>query len=821
MIEDIEMRDLFKLESDEHLSVLESGLMQLEQQPDNKDILQEMFREAHSLKGSARMLGVYKVMEVSHALEDLFGKAQRGDIVFTPAIIARIYPVVDAIGKFVAEATTDARPGIEVKGVLEYLRLDRDMPTSKTRPLPQSQGEEPGEPPPPPQEPASAVVEATAVVELPPAVEPTPVDEPPPVAETTAVGATTAAAEATAAIPVHVVEPQTMDVAQPQETPPEYKPPKADIPINFELGKNRIETIRVDTRKLDSLMTHAGELSVTKTSIIHRFKEINGIMSFCDDWSSDVLSRYIMLKEMAHGNELLSTAIVDFFNLQRSRFEKLNNSLNELKTGWHGDNTRLESVTKKLHYEIRNVSILPIKTLFRVFPRLVRDISVALSKSVDLVIEGGETTVDRQIIEELKDPIMHLLRNAIDHGIEGAQERLNCGKPAVATIVLRAYKHANQIVVEVGDDGGGLNTEEIKRTALKHRLATEEQLQGMTLAQIHGLIFAPGLSTSGMITDVSGRGVGLDVVATKMEVLKGSARVESVQGKGCVFRLKMPVNMTTTRVLVVLVAGLRFAIPVEFVTKSFVLNRKDIFRREGRDTIKYEDQPISVVHLSDLLELDRVPSAKGMGGGEQSMTCIILSSDDQHVGIIVGQIVDEQEVVLKRYSTLLQRVRNISGAAILETGEVCAILNPADLIRSALKRKSVRISEEVVQQQSRVRRILLVEDTITTRTLIKRVLDSAAYEVVTAIDGLDALNKLPTRDFDAVVSDIQMPNMDGLTLAETIRADKKYKDLPIVLITALSSDEDKKRGMKAGANAYITKPTFDHKVLLDVLKRLI
>ncbi|WP_040335933.1 hybrid sensor histidine kinase/response regulator [Candidatus Magnetobacterium casense] len=810
MIDDVEMRELFKLESDEHLSVLESNLMQLEQQPDNKEILQEMFREAHSLKGSARMLGVYKVMEVSHALEDLFGKAQRGDIVFTPAIIERIYPVVDAIGKFVAEATTDARPGIEVKGVLEYLRLDREMPTSKTRPLPQPQGEEPKAPPPSPsQEPASAVVEAIVAVEMPPAVKPTPVDE------------TTDVAEASTAIPAPVVEAQTMDVAKPQETTPEYRPPTVDIPGKIDSGKNRIETIRVDTRKLDSLMTHAGELSVTKTSIIHRFKEINGITSFCDDWNSDVLSRYIMLKEMAHGNELLSKALVDFFNLQRSRFEKLNSSLNELKTGWHGDNTRLESVTKKLHYEIRTVSILPIKTLFRVFPRLVRDISVALSKSVDLVIEGGETTVDRQIIEELKDPIMHLLRNAIDHGIEGAQERLNCGKPATATIVLRAYKHANQIIVEVEDDGCGINTEEIKRTALKHRLTTEEQLQGMTLAHIHGLIFTPGLSTSSMITDVSGRGVGLDVVATRMEALKGSARVESVQGKGCVFRLKMPVNMTTTRVLVVMVAGLRFAIPVEFVTKSFVLARKDIFRREGRDTIKYEDQPISLALLSDLLELDRVPSAKGMVGGEQSLTCIILSSDDQLVGVIVGQIVDEQEVVLKRYSTLLQRVRNISGAAILETGEVCAILNPADLIRSALKRKSVRISEEVVQQQSRLRRILLVEDTITTRTLIKRVLDSAAYEVVTAIDGLDALNKLPTRDFDAVVSDIQMPNMDGLTLAETIRADKKYKDLPIVLITALSSDEDKKRGMKAGANAYITKPTFDHKVLLDVLKRLI
>ncbi|KJU86062.1 chemotaxis protein histidine kinase-like protein [Candidatus Magnetobacterium bavaricum] len=675
----------------------------------------------------------------------------------------------------------------------------------------------------------AAVVEATSAPEQSEpktaAVETAPVVETTHPVETTPAVETTAAAETTPVAPPPAAEDETSDVPAPRETPQEYRPPTMDIAGKIELGKNRIETIRVDTRKLDSLMTHAGELSVTKTSIIHRFKEINGIMSFCDDWHSDVFSKYMLLKEMAHGNELLSKALVDFFNFQQARFDKLNNSLNELKTGWHGDNTRLESVTKKLHYEIRNVSILPLKTLFRVFPKLVRDISVSLSKGVDLVIEGGETTVDRQIIEELKDPIMHLMRNAIDHGIESAQERLNCGKPPTATIVLRAYKHANQIIIEVEDDGRGLNAEEIKRAALKHRLTTEEQLQGMALAQIHALIFTPGLSTSNMITDVSGRGVGLDVVANRLEALKGSVRVESVQGKGCMFRLKMPVNMTTTRVLVVLVAGLRFAIPVEFVSKSFTLSRKDIFKREGRDTIKYADQPVSLALLSDLLELERAPvlgsSHKELGPGEQSLTCIIISSEQQHVGLAVQQIIDEQEVVLKRYSTLLQRVRNISGAAILETGEVCAILNPIDLIRSALKRKSVRISEESVQQSSKTRRILLVEDTITTRTLIKRVLDSASYEVTTAIDGLDALNKLPTRDFDAVVSDIQMPNMDGLTLAETIRSDNKYKDLPIVLITALSSDEDKKRGMQAGANAYITKPTFDHKVLLDVLKRLI
>ncbi|MBF0344511.1 MAG: hybrid sensor histidine kinase/response regulator [Nitrospirae bacterium] len=788
MIEDKEMCELFKLESDEHLSLLENGLMRLEQQPDDRETLQEMFREAHSLKGAARMLGVFKVMEAAHALEDLFGKAHRGDITFSTTITDRIYPVVDAIRKFVREATCEEAVAgtLEVKSVLEYLKLEQEAPPPKSA----IEGKPVG---------AKSAEES-------PLIPPDTVRQP------------------------NVIKQQTTAEEQPPISTPYKYDPGISQPVD--ISKSRLETIRVDPRKMDSLMIHAGELAVTKTSIMHRFKEINSIIAYCEDWYSDVFSRQMLLKELIQGQDALSKALTDFFNLEQSRFERLKNSLNDLKTGSFSDNTRLESVAKKLQYEIRNVSILPIKTLFRLFPKMVKDIAKTLSKSVRLVIEGGETTVDRQIIEELKDPIMHLIRNAIDHGIDSPQERLNSGKAEMASIVLRAYKYANQIVVEVEDDGRGLDTEAIKKKAIKEGLCTEDQLQGMTDAQVHALIFTPGLSTSSIITDVSGRGIGLDVVTNKMEGLKGSVRVESVQCKGCLFRLKMPVTMTTTRVLVVSVLDKRFAIPVEFIAKSFMLAQKDIFKREGRDTMRYDDQPVSLALLSELLELktskakdDRTIGQKqgafGHGLPDNPFTCLIIATEEQKAGVIVDSIIDEQEVVLKRYSTILQRVKNISGAAILETGEVCAILNPLDLIKSALKRKSALITEKFIQQQPRNQSILLVEDTITTRTLIKRILEGAAYEVSTAIDGLDALNKLTTRDFDAVVSDVQMPNMDGLTLAENIRMNKKYKELPIVLITALSSEEDKKRGMKAGANAYITKPTFDHKVLIDVLRRLI
>jgi two-component system chemotaxis sensor kinase CheA len=452
----------------------------------------------------------------------------------------------------------------------------------------------------------------------------------------------------------------------------------------------------------------------------------------------------------------------------------------------------------------------------------------------------------------MKDPLMHILRNAIDHGIETPEERQKLGKSALAKIELRGYQTATHIVLEINDDGRGLEIEKIKQIALKRGICQAEELLGMTPQQIHGLIFAPGFTTRTVVTEVSGRGVGMDVVRTNVERLKGIIQVESSPQKGCLFRIQLGTTLATAHVLIVSVKGISYAIPVEFVQMTRLVMSNEIFALEGRETIVFENQPISVAKLADLLEI-RLVQSQGESENttftetksnlsispsfihknesylrtDASLPCIILKVGEEKLGLFVDALIDEQDVVLKPQSQLLKRVRNVAGATILGTGEVCIILSPQDLIKSIRKQAGVMVSPlvrsplNIHQSSDHKPVILLVEDSIATRTQEKRILESAGYEVVTAVDGLDGFNKLSTRSFDGVVSDIQMPNLDGLGLATKIRQNQEYSELPIILVTSLASDEDKRKGAEAGANAYITKASFNQEVLIETLKRLV
>jgi two-component system, chemotaxis family, sensor kinase CheA len=598
----------------------------------------------------------------------------------------------------------------------------------------------------------------------------------------------------------------------------------------------RIETIRVDPQKLDALMTQAGELTVTKIRMARRLADIEEIVSLWEEWNREAFADHLVRGEVRiepgrnggyHLEQSEVKRLLAFYERASARLERMGALLNRLRTVAYEDTARLDFVANELEAGIRTIRLLPLSTMFNLFPRMVRDLAREQSKEVQLVIEGGETTADKRILEEMKDPLMHLIRNAIDHGVETPQERERAGKPPTASIHLRARQTATSIVIEVSDDGRSLDIETIKRTALRRRIYREEELAAMTLAQIQSLIFVSGFSTSSLVTDVSGRGVGLDVVRANVERLKGTIQVEASPGAGCVFRIQLPITLATVRVLIVSAAGNIYALPVEFVQTMRQVSPRAIFSIEGRETIVLDGHPLSVVRLADLLELptrrgDRsVRIEAGDPHASNALPCVILALDEERLGLFVDELLDEQEVVLKPLSPILKRVRNVSGATILETGEVCMVLNPHDLMKTVQKRATAVALERAIEEVERKRVILLVEDSITTRTQEKRILESGGYDVVTAIDGVDALNKLRSRAFDAVVSDIQMPNLDGLTLTAKIREDKHYQELPVILVTSLATEEDKRRGMEVGANAYLTKPTFDQRVLLETLRRLV
>lgn len=767
MIDDKELRELFKAESEEHLQHLDAGLLRLETHPDDQATLAEVFREAHSLKGAARMLGVSDVETLAHRFEDMLGAARRGETVLAPETLDRLYGGLDAMRKLVHEAVTGEPAGVKVVSLLAQL-----------------------------SDAASGV-----------AAESTP--------------------------PANRREPSAHSADTAQEAERTAEDGLAQT------HRYHIETMRVDPQKLDALMTQAGELTVTKIRLARRLAEMEEIVAFWEEWSRETFAnrfgrsaaRLAPSRNGARGTSHdEAQRLRSGHERERERLEQLGVLLNRWRSAAYEDNARLDFVANALDEGIRTIRLLPLSTIFQLFPRMVRDLARDQSKAIQLVIEGGETTADKRILEEMKDPLMHIIRNAIDHGIEAPEARARGGKPHTAGIRLRASQTATNIVIEVSDDGRGLDLETIQHTALRRRVCREDELAVMTPTQIQSLIFASGFSTSALVTDVSGRGVGLDVVRTTVERLKGSIQVDSAPGVGCTFRVQLPMTLATMRVLIVSVDRRIYALPVECVQTLRLVAPQEIFAMEGRQTIVLDGHPVSVARLAELLELPSNGSAtRSQGPGTSAspqtpelLPCIILAIGAEQLGLFVEALVDEQEVVLKPHSAILQRVRNVAGATILETGEVCIVLNPHDLLRTAQKRAApVTPEERAMPEAERQRVILLVEDSITTRTQEKRILESGGYEVITAVDGVDAFNKLQTRAFDGVVSDIQMPHMDGLTLTARIRQDKQYQELPIILVTALATEEDKRRGIEVGANAYITKPTFDQKVLLDTLQRLV
>lgn len=829
IIEDIELRNIYKTASEEHLQNLEDGLLYLEKHPQDQAKLEDVLREAHTLKGDSRMLGVDSVETLIHQLEEILVAAKRGESSLSAEMCDRLYQGVDAIRKLVNEAVTGEPANVNVFYVLAQL-MGADSKNILEESEPSSQIEAQTDNSLPDTSTKKAAVFDFDIDSLFPEIITT-TKEPEResidllLPETPTKAKKPESEKVNSAVCETVIEFSRVISDQVSHQVKEPVPVSATVEAPVQPSNHQIDTIRVESQKLDTLMTQAGELTVTKIRIARRIAEIEEILSLWEEWSRDAFVNRLVLEDVKSNWQNGAIKQVQKFHArQAERLERLGILINQSRTAAYEDTARLEIVANELEAGIRTLRLLPLSTMFNLFPRMVRDLAKQQSKEVNLIIEGGETKADKRILEEMKDPLMHMLRNAIDHGIETPQERKSQGKPSAATIRLKGYQTATSIGIEIVDDGRGLDIESIKRTALRRGICSEAELATMTTNQIQSLIFASGFSTRTAISEISGRGVGLDVVRANVERLKGSIQVASTQGLGCTFHIQLDTTLATTHVLIAEVNGVAYAMPMEFVETTLLVSQHKIFTIEGRQTIAFNGQPVSVAWLADLLELQITAPAslKATDAAAKTLACIILQIGSERLGILVDDLLDEQDVVLKAQSKLLKRIRNFSGATILGTGEVCMILNPHDLLKSVRQRTvSHPTSNQLLESENRKLAILLVEDSITIRTQVKRILESAGYEVTAAVDGLDGFNKLRTGTFDAVVSDVQMPNLDGLSLAAKIRQYKEYSELPVILVTTLASDEDKRRGAEAGANAYLTKGNFDQKLLLETLTRLV
>jgi two-component system chemotaxis sensor kinase CheA len=741
-----ELMTTFQAELDEHLSTLNKGLLALERNPipdERTNLLTNIFRAAHSIKGGARTVNLKDIETIAHRIEDVLVKIREEGLSLGSQHFDILLEAVDAIGTAMAAHLRGEQMPAESMGVV-LARLDETLSSS-----------------------SQALTSPTNT-------PPRPVKDPQPVSSN---------------------------------------------PIQID------DTIRVKTTKLDALMDGLGELLVMQM----RTEKLLGQMKALQERTMHWQKRW--RKARPHCNHLRRhslrtektdlSPLFDFLERNEQEIKALSAELNTLLNQLTNDRNYLELVTDNLQNGIRNARMLPIATLFDLFPRMVRDLGHNQGKDIVLELEGEETEVDRQALELMKDPLTHLLRNAVDHGIEPPEERLASGKSRHGTLRICAEQRGNHLVITVSDNGRGLNLNAVRRSAIERGLVPSDKMTDLSEREVIDLIFHSGLSTAGKVSDLSGRGVGLDVVRKNLEQMRGLLQVETEQGLGTTFILILPLTLTTSQVLLVRVAGETVGLPMMNVERILHVNVERVGSIEGGPTIYAEGRPLPLVSLAHVLKLPEVeqplpPNAK--------IPVVILSLSEKHIALRVGGFLSTQQVVVKSLGGQLRRVRNIAGATILGDGQLVAILNISDLMKSIHAKSAVSSALPIVTKEARRLRVLLVDDSITTRALEKHILENAGYDVLAVIDGQEAWELICRSEEglpDLVVSDINMPRMDGFVLTQSIKGDSRYAHMPVVLVTSLDSPQDRLHGMEAGADAYIVKSTFDQRELLETIERLI
>lgn len=736
----------FKVEADEHIVAIISGLLDLEKtSPDGHGrIIETVFREAHSLKGAARSVNLVEIESVCQKLESLFAILKQNDVPVTPELLDRLHKSMDVLKRLVSDH--ESRLTSTEKSLFQDIARH-------------SKGDSLG-----------ASKRETSTPPSPPA----------------SIGA---------------------------EVGSEMRSPDDRLPV--------IETVRISTARLDTLLLQVEELVSAKLAATQHGRTIQAVRVALDDWKkewSKMDSELRWYRQMVDNGKAdrRTSRLIEFLNWNREFMSSVDKRFTALEKPFEHDRRALAGMVDNLLDDIKRAAMLPFSTLSDVLRKLVRDLSRQQGKLIDLVIEGADIEMDRRILEGLKDPLIHLVRNSIDHGIETPPEREQKNKPPRGKITIAATRQDSKVEILVADDGRGLDAPEIRHAAARAGMTSETAASNLSESDVHALIFQSGVSTSPNLTHISGRGLGLAIVREKVQKLDGSIAVRTAKDKGTAFSMMVPLTLSTFRGIVVCTADRFFIMPTTYVERVSRINVEEVKTVENRETILFDAQTVPLLNLAEVLG---IRSAARLT--ETTKTVLVINSGGRRVAFAVDTVLQEQEVLLKGLGKQLVRVRNISGAAILGNGQVVPVLNVADLFKSATSDATKRPVGVASSGNAPNRSVIVADDSITTRTLIKNILETNGYQVTTAVDGIDALTKIRTGNFALVVSDVEMPRMDGFDLTEKIRGDKKWSELPVVLVTGRESPADREHGADVGANAYIVKSSFNQSNLLEAVKRLI
>ncbi|GAB4108524.1 MAG: hybrid sensor histidine kinase/response regulator [Roseiflexaceae bacterium] len=771
----------FQEEQAEHRQAAGELLLELERSPEHpqrQTLLDQLFREAHSLKGGARAAGLSEVEQIAHRIEDLFSAVRQGRVALTPSVCDPVYAALDAIGilmeRVAAGQAIDLTPYTDLLATLA--RVSQSNPMSET-------------------------------------LAPT-------------------AAPATTAPPAPTAAPLEAEHAATPAAEPTGPP--------GERAARDPGTIRIATASLDTLLNEAGELITCSLRSHQHARDSLALADLASRWRrvwrqarpvyERLYARAPLLQPAVHyleGRAALPAGdasapdhdvgvLLDALREANTLLTDLEQRLGQQGRQIREDSTELAAVTERIHDQVRRARMLPLTTIVGPLRLQAREMARAAGKQVRLELDDGAAEADRDILERLREVLLHLLRNAIDHGIEPPERRVACGKPAEGCIVLSATVVGDQLMLTLSDDGAGLDLAAIGRRALAGGHANEGDLARMSPEEIAQLIFLPGLSTRTTVSALSGRGVGLDIVRAHIVRMRGRVSVQSEPGCGCVFRLSLPCSLTRAHGLLIQAGAGRYALPLDAVQQLVAVAPADIQLVEGRAALVREGRPLPLAHLADLLGGEAAP-----GGRAGSRLALLLGTGERQVACLIDAVLGEQELIAQRLPPPIQTAHFVAAATILHDGAVVPILDVNDLIGAALGASRNDQLAPSTETTPRVPVVLVVDDSITTRTLEKNILEAAGYQVRLATDGAEALQLLEQlahgEGCDLLLSDVDMPRLNGFELTAQVRAGTRYPTLPIVLVTSLDSPSDRERGIAAGADAYIVKRSFDQQTLLETI----
>ncbi len=886
----------FQEEQVEHCENINDLLLELERVTEDartQELVNLLFREAHSLKGGARATGLEDIERIAHRMEDVFGAVRQHSLELTPEICDVLYALVDAIGilmqQVTAQRTPDRTPYTPLLEQLSAFLTEVPAPAATDETVqvqqPTSQPSAAASSPQAVSEPAAdpvagqqaedAAVQSQSFEAGEPEVAPAVAVSPTEPAEPAVTAAPQAAAEATPEMDASADEQPPADKATSsaasQEPSAEAAPSSAaaepnapDEPVRWETASS---TVRLSTTLLDNLLNETGELITTAVRSQQRARETRNLADIPARWRQTwrhiqpllqkiyqehqgdmptvhhltehlgALSGRMLASNAANSAQQEIKILLDALMQANQAMAHLENQLTDHVRESNDEASRLSAITNRLHDQIRATRMLPLTTLLNPLHVQVREMARSSDKRIVLDTDDGQAEADREVLDNLREVLLHLLRNAVDHGIEPAAVRRAAGKPVDGHVRVQSVVSGDYLEITVQDDGAGLDKETIKHRALAGGMLSESDIDRLSETDLVDLIFLPGFSTRQAVDTLSGRGVGLDIVRSRTERMHGHVSVQSVAGKGCTFTIRVPLSLTSTHGLLLKVGQTTYMLPLESIQRIIAVKPQDIRIVEGCEALLLDNKPVKLLHLAELLgETPHQPGERtdNTNNGKASQRreahgrslALLMGNGERQVVCLIDDVLGEQELVIHRLPFPLQRVRFIAGATLLENGQVVPILDPVDLLRSAIgSHTSIKLVDEQDMVALQIPTIVVADDSITTRTLEKNILEAAGYQVHMATDGIEALDTLQhlinDNGCDLLLSDIDMPNLNGFELTEKVCKDPELKHVPVVLVTSLDSAADRERGMAAGASAYIVKRSFDQQELLDTIEQLV